>query len=90
MKYYKGYFGGQDNYFEWHSKNREPVPCAYCKKPYTPTAPNNRHCEGCLPAYRHDQWRDSLSKNGFIRLCLGMTVAEYIELHGQEHYDSME
>ena len=90
MSYPKGSFAGEDNYFDWHGRNREPVPCAYCRKPYTPTSPTNRHCEWCLPAYRHDQWRDSLSKNGFIRRCLGMSVAEYIADYGQAEYDALE
>lgn len=89
MTLIKGYFAGCDNYAEWHEMNRAPVPCDYCRKAFHPTAPANKHCQECLPIYRHDQWRDSLSRNGFIRKICGMTPAEYIAEYGQESYDSL-
>lgn len=84
-----GYFAGYANYAEWHEARGTETCCAYCKKPYTPTAAQNRHCADCLPAYWHDKWRDSLSRDGFIRKVCGMTPAEYIAEWGQEAYNSL-
>lgn len=82
-------FAGFDNYADWHQANRPQPPCSYCKKPFTPTSPTNKHCEDCLPIYRHDQWREGLSRDGFIRLCLGSTPAAYIQENGQEAYEQL-
>ena len=102
-EYGRGYF--QHKYANWleacdFGSGTRRRTCDFCLKEFDATSPNQkRHRRSYdlqgegeyleAAACEDEQWKASLGRRAFVTRVLGMTVAEFIELHGQEDYDTL-
>jgi hypothetical protein len=85
---------------DWGSCPRKFVTCDFCGKEFEANSPNQkRHRRNYelqgegdyldAAACEDEQWKASLSRRSFVTRVLGMTVKEFIEIHGRSEYESL-
>lgn len=82
-----GYF--QNAHENWQDSPAGQVEreCSWCGDLFIPLSPNQRrHSRLQEPACYDDHWKESMTRDGWIRRITGYSVREFIEIHGRESY----
>lgn len=86
-------FKGHENYSDWYGSRIPEIyypKCEICGEPFQPNSPRQKICSHeDSPSCHYYKWSNKLSRDGFIKLVLGLTVKNFILQYGIDSYNSL-